>query len=59
MFQVNDRVKYKDVNLNKAFGILTILSIKSDIAICSKLDYNNIDSLLYNIKLVDLEKIID
>jgi hypothetical protein len=59
MFQLNDRVKYKDANLNNIFGILTILSIKGDSATCSKLDYNNIGSLLYNIKLDDLEKTID
>lgn len=58
MFQVNDRVKYKDMYLNNAYGILTIISIKNGFAMCSKLDYNNIGSSL-NIKLDDLEKVID
>ena len=56
MFKLNDRVRYKNNELNIEFGVLIIISINEQIATCSDLSYTNLGNTTHNIQLCDLVK---
>lgn len=56
MFKINDRVRYKNYEMDKVYGVLIIVSINGQIATCSDLSYNNIGNTTHNILLCDLVK---
>lgn len=56
MLKVNDRVHFKDREMNETYGILIILDIKGEIATLTKGDYSNFGSHNCNAKLTEIEK---
>jgi hypothetical protein len=54
MFNINDRVRYKNNEMDKVYGVLIIVSINEQIATCSDLSYDNLGNTIHNILLCDL-----
>lgn len=58
ILRINDKVRHKDDNIDKKHGIMTILEIKGEYAICANLDFSTLGSqietyLLKNLKLAE------
>lgn len=55
MLVVNDRVRLIDENLDKQYGIMSILSIKNGYATCANLDYAKFGQIIGTFLLTDLK----
>jgi len=53
-FTKNDRVRHKNVEMDKVYGIMEIFEIKNDQAICRYGDYSNFGMVTFPFK--DLKK---
>lgn len=54
-FKVNDRIRHKDEKINKEKGIMTILEIQGESALCVRLDYKIFGSIKGTYLLKDLK----
>lgn len=55
MINVNDRVQHIDEKLNSFYGIMTVIQIKGDYAVCHSGDFHNIK--VETIKVKELIKV--
>jgi hypothetical protein len=56
MFQEQDRVRFKDKEKDKQYGILIILNIKGDIATLGSGDYATLGQNMCNAKLTEIKR---
>jgi hypothetical protein len=54
-FKINDRVRHKNMDIDRIQGIMIILNIKGEYATCANLDPNKHDSMPGTYSLQDLK----
>jgi len=56
MFKEQDRVRFKDKEKDKQYGVLIIFNIKGDIATLGGGDYETLGQNMCNAKLSDIKR---